>query len=177
MFARARRLIVRERPGNRVGGPTRPLVHLALVVRLRIGDLIAGGDRLYLLLAVAEIGEIAEIEMLDRMTDRTDFLVDLETALQRSPVVGAEDAVERPLLMRQRRALVGGSEREPGPARRQPAPRRPKSASAFQGFASGAPAPLSRAPPPSTVAPMLLGSGCGRSSLPISGSRMSMCRK
>src|SRR4029077_8067648 len=104
----ASRLIIRERPGNRVGRTARPLVHLALIVRLRIGDLIAGSNRLHLLFAVAEIGEIAEIEMLDRMTDRTDFLVDLEPALHRSPVIGAENAVERPLLMRQRRALLGG---------------------------------------------------------------------
>src|SRR6266849_1481204 len=59
-------LIIRERPGNRVGGPPRPLVHIALIVWLRIGDLIAGGDLLHLCFAVAEVCEITEIEVLDR---------------------------------------------------------------------------------------------------------------
>jgi len=43
--------------------------------------LIAGGDRLYLVLTVTDLGEITEAEMLDRMTDRADLLVNLETAL------------------------------------------------------------------------------------------------
>src|ERR1700757_1707272 len=47
--------------------------------------------------------------MLDQMTDRADFLVDLEAALQRRPVVGAENTVERPFLTRERRAFFGGS--------------------------------------------------------------------
>jgi hypothetical protein len=48
---------------------------------LRIGDLVTRSDRLYLVLAVAEIGEIAEIKMLNCVTDRTDFLVELKAPL------------------------------------------------------------------------------------------------
>src|SRR6516165_10799168 len=103
----ARRLVVWERPRDRVGGPARPLVHLTLVVR-SVRDLIAGGYRLYLVLAVTDVREVTEVEMLDRMTDRANLLVTLEAALQRRPVVSAEHPVKGPLLTRQLWALIGG---------------------------------------------------------------------
>src|ERR1700739_179212 len=79
-----RRLVVWERPRDRVEGPSGPLVHLAFVI-WSVGDLIAGSDRLDLVLAVADLAEVAKIEMLDRMTDRANLLVNLEATLQRSP--------------------------------------------------------------------------------------------
>src|SRR5262249_36878997 len=39
--------------------------------------------------------------MFDRMTGRADLLVNLESALQTGPVVGAEDTIKRPFLTRQ----------------------------------------------------------------------------
>ena len=93
------------------GAPLRPgastLAHLAGVPI--VPCVIVGSDRLYLVLVVAEFSEITEVEMLDRMTDRADFLVYLEATLQRCPLVSAENTVERPFLTRQRRAFVGGS--------------------------------------------------------------------
>src|SRR5262249_52889794 len=99
----AGRLVVRKWARDRIRGPGWSLEHLPLIVGLFVGDLVGGGDSLDLVLVVAEIGKVAKIEMLDRMAGGADLLVNLKAALRRSPVVGAEDAVERPLLARRRR--------------------------------------------------------------------------
>src|SRR6516162_6744776 len=100
-----RRLIVRKWARDRIGGPARPLVHLTLVVR-SVGYLIAGGDRFDLVLTVTDVRKVAEVEMLDWMTDRADFLVNLEPTLCRGTVVGSEDSVKGPFLTRQPRILL-----------------------------------------------------------------------
>src|SRR5207248_1255567 len=79
----ASRLVVREGAGDRVGGPGRALEHLALIVRLLVGDLISRGDRLHLVLAVPDIRQVTEIKMLDGVACGTDLLVDLKAALLR----------------------------------------------------------------------------------------------
>ena len=99
----ARRLVVGKRPGDRIGRPRRALIHLAAVVR-PVGHLDLGGDALDLVLAVADRDEIAEIEV--------------EAALQRSAVKGAEHAVERPLLMRRARGLLLGVDCSGNPAQK-----------------------------------------------------------
>src|SRR5205807_8391978 len=101
----ARRLVIGERSGDLVRWPRRALEHLALVVGT-VGHLRLRGDALDLVLAVAELLEVAEIEMLDRVADRADFLIDLKPALQRGPVIGAEHPLERPLLVRHSRRLL-----------------------------------------------------------------------
>ena len=112
--------------------------------------------------------------MLDRVAGGADLLVDLEAALQRGPVVGAEDAVERPFLTRRRWRLLGGA----GAVARAAHSAAISAAAAKQvlrisglrhrraGAARGAPRLRS------TAAPMLHGNGRGRSSLPISGNRI-----
>src|SRR5205807_8763428 len=67
-------------------------------------------ERLDLLLAEAERGEVAVVELLHRVARRADLFVDLEAALQRGAIVGAEDAVEGPVLGGQCR-LLGGERR------------------------------------------------------------------
>src|SRR5207302_11142603 len=67
------------------------LHHLALIVRLGIGDLDLGGQRLDLLLAEAERGEVAVIKLLHRMAVGADLLVDLEAALQRRAIEGRSE--------------------------------------------------------------------------------------
>ena len=56
--------------------------------------------------------------MLHRVAGGADFLVDLKTALQRRPVIGAEHAVERPLLVRRLGRFLQRA-RDPGNAERQ----------------------------------------------------------
>src|SRR5262249_25346206 len=99
------RLIVRERSRNWVRRPSWALEHLTFVV-WSVRDLIAGGDGLYLVLGVADIGEVAEVQVLDRMADRANLLVNLKAALRRRPVVGTEDSIKGPLLAWQWRALI-----------------------------------------------------------------------
>ena len=130
--------------------------------------------RLDLVLAVADIGEVAEIEMLDRVAGGADLLVDLKAALLRRPVVGAEDAVKRPLLVRQRgvSSARAAAERRPATSAAAPARRRTCfSISRFRHRRAGAAEPRARRLRSTAVA-MLAGSGRGRSSLPISGNRI-----
>src|SRR6266851_608319 len=108
---RARRLVVGERAGDRVGRPARPLKHLAAVVG-PVGHLDLRSDAFDLVLAVADLGEVAEREVLHRVAGGADLLVDLKAALQRGPVIGPEHTLERPDLMRRARRLflrTGGS--------------------------------------------------------------------
>ena len=116
--------------------------------------------------------------MLDRMAGRADLLVDLKAALQRRPVVGAEDAVERPLLVRQR----GVSWARAAERRQRRDQQRQRGGSDERFSISGLRqrrlgAAKSSATARSTAAPMLVGSGRGRSSLPISGNRIRKWKK
>ena len=114
------------------------------------------------------------------MAGRADLFVDLEAALQGGFVVGAEDPVERPLLMQQRRRLLGldaprckqqRGEHE-GRGGRHPQFDKP---TPCQDFPIGAAVtPLSLASP-RTAAAMLVGSGRVRSILPSSGNKIQKC--
>src|SRR3546814_7115222 len=75
-----------------------------------VGDGLLVGDRLHLVLGVAEVGEVAEGDVLQRVAGRAHLAIDLQTALQSMAVVGAEGAGEAPVHLRQRRALAGRSE-------------------------------------------------------------------
>src|SRR3546814_10932946 len=95
-------LVVRERADEPVRRLGRPLEHLALVVRA-VHHLLRGGDRLDLVVGVAEVAEIAVGDVLQAMTGRADVLVDLEATLQLGPVEGSEVPAERPVLRSEER--------------------------------------------------------------------------
>ena len=70
--------------------------NLALVVGIG-RDLVAGRDRLGLRLGeagTARLVQIVEGDVVEAVAGRADFLIDLEAALQRAAVVGAERPVE-----------------------------------------------------------------------------------
>src|SRR6185312_2516014 len=108
---RAIRLIVRERRHEMIRRPRRALEHLALVVRA-VGDFLLGGDALHLVFAVADAAawpirtEIVISDEVQRMAIGADALIDLETALHRGAIVGAERPVEGPARPRQRRLFL-----------------------------------------------------------------------
>ena len=91
-----------------------PVEHLALVVRPVVHRRL-GRDRLDLVLAVAEAGEVAVGHELDAMAGRADLAVDLEAALDRCTVEGAEHAVGGPAHALERDVALGG----PGRRRQQ----------------------------------------------------------
>ena len=109
-----------------VGQRPRTLVDFALVIGLRVGDLIAGGERLDLILAEARTVRIRECAEWNaqRMTGAANLLVHLEAALKLRLVVNAEHAGETPvlarrlrlfsLLLRQRRQRARERERHGG---------------------------------------------------------------
>src|SRR3546814_15124333 len=89
---RRRRLYIRERRREVVRGRARPLEHLALVIGA-VGDGVLGGDRLHLVLGVAEVGEVAEGDVLQRVAGRAHLAIDLQTALKSMAVVGDRKSV------------------------------------------------------------------------------------
>src|SRR4029077_3608896 len=104
-------LLVRERRREIVGGPARPLEHVAGVVRTVL-DLVFGGESGRLrrrISGTAGFGEIAECDVGQAVTGRADFLVDLQAALQRSTIVLAKGPRERPLLRGRRVRMVLGA--------------------------------------------------------------------
>ena len=54
----------------------------------------------------ADIQQIAEGDVIERMAARTDFLKDLEPALQLAPVEGAEHAGVLPVMIRRFRRVA-----------------------------------------------------------------------
>ena len=104
------------------------------------------------------------------MTVRADALIDLETTLQRTAIIGAERSVEGPARSRQRHLgfLCLGNDRSEQQTRSD----KGKREAAHYGFSIGADAPASLPPPLVTAALMLVGNGNGRSKMPISGMRI-----
>ncbi len=161
----ARRQIVRIGRHERVGGPRRALHGFALAVE--VVHLFLRRDRLDPVVAVAERSEVAVMQQVHRMAVGADLLVDLKAALQGGAVERAEDAVERPAGVRQRRGrrlLREGRKR--GKRERQGC-----GEAAHQCFSPALAGDGASVPPcfASTDAAMLVGSGSGRSNFPMSG--------
>src|SRR5579883_2571127 len=154
-----------------IRGPARPVEHLALIVG-SVLDRDRCRDRLHLSLVIAELGDIAIGEQIHRVAGRADLAVDLEATLRRSPVEGAEYAVEAPILLRRNGRLLRVSRRDQG-ERGETADQNCAEAP-HQAFSIGLAAiadPLSL-PPPNTGSLMLAGSGRGFSNQPSSGIRI-----
>ena len=88
-----------------VGGRAGPLDGLAGLVHTA-GHLDAGGDGLDLRFVEADAREVAVVHQLHRVAVAAHFLVNLEAALGRGPVEGAERAVEAPTLLGRLHRLV-----------------------------------------------------------------------
>ena len=177
----ARLLFVRERRDEPVRWPCRALEHVAGIVGT-VGHLETRGDRLDLVLVVAEIGEVAVGDEFEAVAARTDLKIDLQAALQRQAVVLAERTVERPVLRRRLGGVAGGAGGQRRKCKGAAEKRRgdkPQRACmpghhAFSIVLAEAPAVL---PPPSTGEAMLAGSGFGRSNRPSRGMITMKCRK
>ena len=88
-------VVVPVRIRNDVGRACRTHEHLALVVRT-VHHLVFGGNGLDLGLVIAKVSQVAERDIVETVTARTDFPVDLEAPLQGGLVEIAEGAGEAP---------------------------------------------------------------------------------
>jgi hypothetical protein len=106
-------LLVRERRLEGVRRQACPLEHLAFVVRA-VGHLHRGRYSLDRVLAQARARKVTIADQIHGMAGCADVPVHEKPALQRRLVIGAEDAVERPFLMRQRDPFgrIGAARRE-----------------------------------------------------------------
>src|SRR5579885_192178 len=93
-------LLIGKIPREIIGGPARPLVHLARLVGAVL-DFVRSGQRLDLRLGkarAAPVFEIVEGDQIKRMAIRANLAVDLESALQLSLIETAKRAAEAPFL-------------------------------------------------------------------------------
>ena len=111
-----------RRQGTTIGGPcglrvgirrretvrdtARTIKHFTIVIRT-IGHLILGSKSLRFFFRISESREMTEADQPHRMAGCADFLVDLISTLQGSLVIGAEQAVERPVHGRRMRGITG----------------------------------------------------------------------
>ena len=114
------------------------------------------------------------------MAGGADFLIDLEAARERRPVIGAEDALEGPMQLRRRRGFRGATATAAGTGADQRRRQQGEKRTAHQAFSigkarAGAAAP-DIAPPFSTGSLMLRGRGSGRSNRASSGKITRKCR-
>ena len=102
---RATGVIVRIRAREMVRRAAGAIEHFARIVRA-VMDLVAGGERLHLRLRQADIRQPAKRHAFEAMARRAHFLIHLQPALDGRFIERAEHAVELPVDLFQRHAVM-----------------------------------------------------------------------